>query len=487
MADNLIQKNGESTWYVRLAIPVDVQQKLGCKVLVQSLKTGMRGEAMTRRLPILHEWKTLIAKARTGTPLPADWQDSLADTLATAALITRANKMVSIGEEPSYPLPMPDPAEVARIMKENPTLVATLKARIAQAQHTPMGLIKFDEEMGEMFKRMMVHRYETAYTPTPEQQEEIRAIATDPVSRKPRSPITTARLKAFREFREGQKGAPKHIDQQIGRMERLADFLKEKSLPLDFDTVALWIRSIDRAPATLNQHLLSGSAFWQWAVKYDPTFRDQYKDKADPFKGHDVPQGGGRENAGEQREAYTTSQLETLYKGAKDGGNQPLADLILLGAYTGSRIEQLCQLKVEHVVEEDGVASFNFLGGKNKAAKRIVPIHPAIRGLVDRLIAESTDGFLIPASSQNRYGKRSHALSKAFGYLKKTQGFGPLFVFHSMRNTAITAMLRADVSDHVVMELVGHLTGKETHDTYSKGASAEQKLKAISTLPTLKV
>ncbi|MCQ3031831.1 tyrosine-type recombinase/integrase [Pseudomonas syringae] len=486
MADNLELQGG--TWHVRLAIPKDVQTSLGGRrIFSQSLKTGSRREAMTRRLSIIDGWKTLIAKARAGTPLPADWQDSLADTLATAALITRANKMVSIGEEPAYPLPIPDPAEVARIMEDNPRLVATLKARIAKAQQTPMGLIKFDEEMGEMFKRMMVHRYETAYTSTPEQQEEIRAIAADPASRKPRSPITPARLKAFREFREGQKGSPKHIDQQVGRMERLSAFLNERSLPLDFDTVALWIRSIDRAPATLNQHLLSGSAFWQWAVKYDPAFRDQYKDKADPFKGHDVPQGGGRETAGEQREAYTTSQLETLYRGARDGGNQPLADLILLGAYTGSRIEQLCQLKVEHVIKEDGILSFNFLGGKNKAAKRVVPIHPAIRELVDRLIAKSTDGFLIPASSENQYGKRSHALSKAFGYLKKTQGFGPLFVFHSMRNTAITAMLRANVSDHVVMELVGHSTGTETHDTYSKGASAKQKLKAISKLPTLNV
>jgi hypothetical protein len=48
-------------------------------------------------------------------------------------------------------------------------------------------------------------------------------------------------------------------------------------------------------------------------------------------------------------------------------------------------------------------------------------------------------------------------------------------------------MLRADVPDFIVMEIVGHATGKETHDTYSRGASAQQKYEAICKLPMLKV
>ncbi|WP_426178570.1 hypothetical protein [Pseudomonas sp. TWRC1-2] len=106
----------------------------------------------------------------------------------------------------------------------------------------------------------------------------------------------------------------------------------------------------------------------------------------------------------------------------------PLADLILLGAYTGCRVEQLCQLKIEHIIEEDGVTSFNFLKGKNKKSRRIVPIHPVLKGVVTRLVKESTDRFLIPAT-ENLYQKRSHTLSRAFGKLKEKQGFGPLYVF----------------------------------------------------------
>jgi len=83
MADNLIQKKGESTWYVRLAAPADVQEKLSLEVFIQSLKTGLRKEALDRRLPILAAWKDRIRAAREGIPLPAGWQDSFVTTLTT--------------------------------------------------------------------------------------------------------------------------------------------------------------------------------------------------------------------------------------------------------------------------------------------------------------------------------------------------------------------------------------------------------------------
>lgn len=484
MADNLELQGG--VYHVRLAVPKDVQKAFeGRKILSRSLGTGSRKEAMERRLPVLHTWKAQIKAARAGTPLPPDWQDSLAGTLATAALITRANKMVSIGEEPSYPLPMPDPAEVARSMEENPELVKALKAKIAKAHQTPMGLIKFDEEMGEMFRRAIVQRYETAYTPTPEQREEIRAIADDPASVKPRSPITPARIKVYKEFRESRPGSSKHVEQQVGKMERLSAFLKESGHPLTFNSVDLWLKSLNRAPKTLGQYTMAGTAYWEWAMKYDTGWREAFEGRSNPFKGHDLPSGGGRDTAGKERKEYTIKDLEKLHKGAVAAGNGPLADLILLGAYTGSRIEQLCQLKVENIIDQDGIQSFDFLKGKNKNAVRVVPVHDAIKATVARLMSDSDDGYLIPTATQNKHGKRSHALSKAFGLLRTKMGFGPLHVFHSMRNTVVTELARADVSGPLIAELVGHSTGTMTFDVYHRGASAKQKFDAISKLPTL--
>ncbi|MNC12553.1 Phage integrase family protein [compost metagenome] len=268
-------------------------------------------------------------------------------------------------------------------------------------------------------------------------------------------------------------------------MERLSDFLKEEGLPLNFDTADEWLKSLDRAPATLGQYLMAGTAFWKWAIKYDVAWREEYKDKVNPFIGHDLPQGGGSETAGKDREIYTRADTIKLHQAALDNGDKPLADLIAFGWYTGARIEELCKLNKDSVITVDGIRCFDFPRSKSKASKRVVPIHPSLLLTIDRLSEDSTDTFLIPTSSHDHYGKRSHAISKAFGRLRTAAGFSKLHVFHSFRHTVVTELIRADVPDALAKELVGHETGSVTHDVYSKGASAAQKLAAISKLPTL--
>lgn len=485
MADNLIQKKGESTWYVRLAVPVDVQKVIGCKVLIQSLKTGLRKEAMDARLPILANWKARIATARAGKPLPPDWQESLAGMLETVNSITKHSKLSRIGEAGAAPYVVPEPTEMAKFMDDNSAMMDALKGMIKKARQTPMGLFKLDDELGAAFKTAVAQRFETHYTPNADQKKEIRMIAAGDGIRKVRSPLTTARIKSFREFRESRGGAPKHVDQQVGKMERLSDFLKKEQLPLTFDSVDNWLKSLNRAPKTLSQYLMAGTAFWDWAMKYDAAWRDEYKDKVNPFKSHELPQGGGSELAGQERQIYTRDDTLTLHQAALDNKDKPLADLIALGWYTGARIEELCKLKKDSVITVDGIRCFDFPKSKSKASKRVVPIHPSLLLTIDRLSKDSTDTFLIPAESADKYGKRSHAISKAFGRLRTAAGFTKLHVFHSFRHTVITGLIRADVPDHLAKELVGHDTDSVTHGVYSKGASAVQKLAAISKLPSL--
>lgn len=493
MADHLIQKKGESTWYVRLAVPADVRAAMGGKsVLIRSLKTGLRGVAMERRHAVIAEWKAAFDTARGKRAARGDtWKDPIATIAQGMAQATRKLKTdVALGElddQTTF-----DANEIRALYEglfdDSPE--GRLRREKADRVYAMAGLegelanVEFAKEMAlEVMAKVIAVTQELNTS----EQAEAQLILNDPKAHKPKSPITDARLKAFREFRESRGGAAKHVDQQIRRMKDLSAFLKDNSLPLEFDSIDAWIKSLNRAPATLSQHLMSGTAFWSWAMRYDAGWRVEYKDKADPFKGHELPKGGGRETAGEKREAYTVAELEKLHKAAQDAGNMPLADLILLGAYTGCRIEQLCRLRTEHIIEEDGVTSFNFLKGKTKVSRRIVPVHPALKGVIERLIKDSTDGFLIPATSENRYQKRSHALSRAFGKLKEKQGFGPLHVFHSTRNTVITTLLRADVPDYIVQEIVGHANGSETHDTYSRGASAQQKLDAITKLPVIPI
>jgi integrase len=367
---------------------------------------------------------------------------------------------------PPLTVPVPSRAEVQKFMDENEEFVDVMKGLVQKASQVPMGQFKLSDELGEVFKSAVTQRYETRYTLTSDQRDQIKAIAAGDGIRMPRSPITAARLKAFREFRESRGGVPKHIDQQVGKMERLSNFLKKDGLPLTFDTVDEWLKSLDRAPATLGHYLMAGTAFWRWAMKYDTGWPDQFKDKVNPFVGHELPQGGGSEDAGKDREIYTRADALKLQQAALSNEDQSLADLIAFGWYTGARIEELCQLTKDNVITVEGIRCFDFPRSKSKASKRAVPIHPCLLPTVDRLITDSSDNFLIPAESADKCGKRSHAISKAFGRLRTAAGFSRLHVFHSFRHTVVTGLIRADVPDALAKELVGHETGSVTHDVY---------------------
>lgn len=97
-----------------------------------------------------------------------------------------------------------------------------------------------------------------------------------------------------------------------------------------------------------------------------------------------------------------------------------LANLIRLGAYTGARIEELCSLRTEHA----DASALHIADAKTAAGIRDVPVHPAIKDLVEALKSSSTDGFLLSGLTLNKYGDRSNAIGKRFGRLKTDLGFG---------------------------------------------------------------
>lgn len=503
MADNLIQKKGESTWYVRLAVPVDVQKAIGCKVLIQSLKTGLRKVAMDARLPYLTQWKAEFEAARAIRKESREqWRQEIADKSLKFDTLVDSHLLEAI-KNPSKPVGGTEHEIMARKEKLNLEIQSFLVDLQAIEDRGAKGLVQavrnrldFDTEVtseldnvqfaAALTRRVTVQIAQDRHGLSSSEIAEANAITAEPTSYKPSSPITPSRLKTYRAFREDRGGAAKHVDQQVGKMERLSAFLKKEGMPLNFDTVDVWLKSLNRAPATLGQYLMAGAAFWRWAIKYDVAWREEYKDKVNPFTGHELPQGGGSEIAGQDREIYTCADTLKLHQAALANGDKPLADLIALGWYTGGRIEELCRLTQGNVITVDGICCFDFPRSKSKASKRVVPIHPSLLPTVDRLIKDTTDTFLIPAKSADKYGKRSHAISKAFGRLRTAAGFSKLHVFHSFRHTVITELIRADVPDALAKELVGHETGSVTHDVYSKGASAVQKLSAISKLPSLK-
>lgn len=496
MANNLELQGG--TWHVRLAIPADVQKAFGGrKVLSKSLETRHRSEAMNRRLPYLAQWKAEIAAARIQSeqykeiwrPQLAEWGHEVdkhisARFMEVAKGARKAKELTPEGREAAKQKVLEELYEEAAALEalDVPGVIALIDKSRSKMPASPLERVQHNSGF---MRELMTNLTVSHYSLNENEAAEATAISLDPHSYKPKSPITKPRLAAFRLAREGQKISDKNVDQQESKLQKLSAFLGETGKPLDFDCVAAWLDSLGVASKTKAQYINAGATFWKWAMKYDVKWREDFKGAANPFENHDLPQTRGREKADAQRLDFNLSDLSKLHNAAQAKGLDTLADLILLATYTGARIEELCQLSTENVVTVDQVPSFDIVDSKTVAGIREVPIHPALKDLVQRLVNESQDGFLVSSASKNKYGNRSDLHSKAFGRLKKSLGFGERHVFHSIRKTAITQLVRADVPGPLIAELVGHETGTMTYDIYSQGASAAQKLAAISKIPTL--
>lgn len=479
-AHNLQLRGG--TFHVRFDVPVDVRKAFGGRrVMSKSLKTGSLSEAMHRRSRYLLAWRDQVNAVRDGIPLAEGWQDGVLDAITAIDGMMQDQKRGLIGE----PVPQVeiDPAIEAR-MRSNPRFVAAFEAWVRDRLKDGMdGKVRLFDELGQGIQSLIPAVLTRSQALPSEQLQELKALVANPAAHKPASPLTPASLEAFKAFRTKQGVSAANIATQHTRLLKLSDYIAKTGKSLDFDCVSHWIDSLDVAGKTRQQHLLAGSAFWQWATRYDPRWRETFKGAVNPFERHKVALPKGKAALDAKRKDFTLADMARLHAAALESGNQPLADLIDLGYYSGARISELCDLRVENVVTIDGVTMFDIADSKTVAGIRQTPVHPAIAGLVARLVQGSANGFLVVTDFVSKRGDRSGALGKAFGALKTSLGYSAQHVYHSIRGTTITQLARHDVSYPMICELVGHKTKTVIFDTYSAGFSAQQRLDAIATVP----
>ena len=207
--------------------------------------------------------------------------------------------------------------------------------------------------------------------------------------------------------------------------------------------------------ATKQRKLSSLRAYWKHlvAMGYVPT------DKANPFVNRITVNRETEAEAQErERVAFKPAEVPKLWEQAIVDGDKPLADLVQLGAYTGARLGELMNLKSESVIEDDAITCLFIARGKRRASRRTVPIHPAVKGVVDRLKEHAgTDGYLIQCEGKNR----ADTMSKRFGRMKKQMGYDELHVFHCLRHTVVQMFREVNCPLEVRNLIVGHEDGDE--------------------------
>ncbi len=175
---------------------------------------------------------------------------------------------------------------------------------------------------------------------------------------------------------------------------------------------------------------------------------------------------------------YEPLELMQIANKAKEKGDTELYKLIMFASYTGARIEELCSIKVEHVL--DNFSYFRILDSTTEASTRDVPIHSKLKSLIKEMCANpDKDGYLIKSTARNQHDSRSDPLGKRFGRLKTSMGYTKSHNFHSIRHTLATLLENAGVPENISSDIVGHEKKTMTYGLYSGGTSMKLKRQAI--------
>lgn len=181
----------------------------------------------------------------------------------------------------------------------------------------------------------------------------------------------------------------------------------------------------------------------------------------------------GRREARVQRRRFEVAELVTLFDALL-----PLARsrpdrfwIPALGLLTGARLNEICQLHVEDIVNVDGIwclnlSLFNEHGVraddkklKNTSSERFVPLHPQAveAGFLTFVRAQSKGVRLFSHLKPGRDGRYSHDTSKWFGRFLTSVGLTqPSLVFHSFRHGFRDACRHVpEITDEVMNALGG--------------------------------
>ncbi len=176
-------------------------------------------------------------------------------------------------------------------------------------------------------------------------------------------------------------------------------------------------------------------------------------------------------------EPFEPDQMQKLL----DAAEPEIRNIIMMGLFSGCRLDELASLKKSEIKTVEGVRTFFISKSKTKAGIRHVPIHSRLSAIVDEYLSHSYGEYLFPQANKiNRAdGKKGPFYSQAFTRLRRRvlPTATDRQCFHSLRGMFITCLDRAGVSETRIGSITGHIEQKaktEAFRTYSQGASMEE-------------
>lgn len=158
-----------------------------------------------------------------------------------------------------------------------------------------------------------------------------------------------------------------------------------------------------------------------------------------------------KEKTGE-KVPFTSAEVATLWENL----DEPFVDLVLILLYTGMRISELIEMKIENV----HLADRHMIGGVKTAAgkNRIIPIHSEILPLVKAQYSPNKK-YLFQSVRGNKLQYNYFAAKKFAPLMDK---LGMSHTLHETRHTFISQADRVGFNPTILKKIVGHAHGDIT-------------------------
>ncbi|WP_280554376.1 site-specific integrase [Halomonas sp. 25-S5] len=222
--------------------------------------------------------------------------------------------------------------------------------------------------------------------------------------------------------------------------------------------------------STVNNWLRNTSAMFDYALK-EQLIPDNH------FKGLAIKQ---RVNVASLRDAFNPSEVNTIIDYLEDNKGTLREEqywVILIGAYSGLRLNEVCQMYVSDVIEYQDVWCFNITSDredqnvKNLSSERLVPIHQHLldKGILT-YVGSKKERLFPNLKYTNTNGYRG-GISKWFSTLLRNIGIktpNNKVSYYSFRHFVATELKHKMVEEHVTAQLLGHSSGSISYSRYGK-------------------
>lgn len=271
----------------------------------------------------------------------------------------------------------------------------------------------------------------------------------------------------------------------LSKLKRLPANLNKHSQYRDLSIKQLLVLEVQTpmSQRTINKYITRVSSLFIWCMRQEHM-------KWNPAEGLTTPV---EAKADEERKAYSLTDIsKTIHTLVEYKNVAPGRYFVpLVAMFSGMRLNEICQLYVNDIRKIDDVWCFDINDDgdkrlKNKASRRVIPVHPELvrLGLLEHVERMRAEGH--PRLWMNLKCKRdgySHDFSKWYQrFNRKYITQDPKKVFHSFRHTVADTLKQKGVAEGVIAEILGHANQSITTGRYGKRYRPAMLLEALGKL-----